>query len=367
MIADDLVHEPGLARARASDIGTASLNSGGHDTKADSDLWTQSELYPINIEAVAQLARFYAAGTPPDEEFRSIKEGIDTSGNADKQKGVYFTPKARRTAQEMWSRGVTYPHTADDPFNRLTEIIREKSDFSADLQALESSIRVVPGPSGFKGRFVSARALMPGRISRVAFLFFAAVIGLTFCWHSHAAKEIVSRWALSADRLLSVSTRKSPFTLATSSDVRRGAVAPKVATARHRANQFDAQQERTYADGATTRGVMQHTGSKTSSPPLHSQVKRIPVPETRLTTIEGWMLREVTSGKAVLEGPNGIWTAKRGDTVPGVGRVESIVLWGARWIVATSSGLLSTPYRGYVTPSGRPYSASAIASMLRGK
>ena len=77
------------------------------------------------------------------------------------------------------------------------------------------------------------------------------------------------------------------------------------------------------------------------------------------------MLREVTNGTAVLEGPNGIWTAKRGDTVPGVGRVESIVLWGERWIVATSSGLISTPYRGYVTPSGRPYSASAIASMLR--
>ena len=103
MIADDLVYEPGLARARASDIDTASLNSGGHDTKADSDLWTQSELYPVSLEAVAQLARFYAAGTPPDEEFRLIKEGINTSGNADKQKGVHFTPKEWRTAQ-MWPR-----------------------------------------------------------------------------------------------------------------------------------------------------------------------------------------------------------------------------------------------------------------------
>jgi hypothetical protein len=365
MIADDLVHESGFARARASDIETARLNSGGHDTKAHSDLWTQSELYPVNIEAVAQLARFYAAGTPPDEEFRSIKEGINTSGNPDKQKGVHFTPKEWRTAQEMWSRGVTYePHTADDAFNQRTEIIREKSDFSAELRALESSARVVPGPSGVKVRFVSARALMRGRMSRVAFPF-AAVIGLTFCWHAHDAKEIMSHWALSVDRLLSVSTRKSPPALTASSDLRHGAAAPKATAARHSANQFDAQQERTYADDATTHGVKQHTESKTSSTPLHSQVKRIPVPETRLTTIEGWILREVTNGKAVLEGPNGIRTAKRGDTVPGVGRVESIVLWGARWIVATSSGLLSAPYRGYVTPSGRPYSASAIASMLR--
>jgi hypothetical protein len=180
MIADDLVYEPGLARARASDIETASLNSGGHDTKADSDLWTQSERYPVSIEAVAQLARFYAAGTPPDEEFRSIKEGINTSGNADKQKGGHFTPKEWRTAQERCSRGVKYPHAADDAFNQSTEIIRGKSDFSAELRALESSIRVVPSSSGFKVRFVSVRALMRGRISRVA-LPFAALVGLTFC------------------------------------------------------------------------------------------------------------------------------------------------------------------------------------------
>ena len=342
MSADDLVHESELARPRASDIETASLNSGGHDTKADSDLRTQSEIYPVYIEAVAQLAKFYANGTPPDEEFRLIKERINTPRNVDRQKGAHLTPKEWRAAQETWSRGVTYePHTADDAFNQRTEIIWEKSDFSVGLRAVESAIRVVPRPSGFKDRLVSARALMRGRISDVAFFSFAAMIGLTLCWHSHEAKEIISSWTLSLDRLLSLSTRKSPPALATSSDfLRRGAV---VTAARHSANQFDAQQERTYADGATTHGVKQNTGSKTSSPPLHSQVKRIPVPETRLKTIEGWMLREVTNGRAVLEGPNGIWTAKRGDTVPGVGRVESIVLWGERWIVATSSGLISTP------------------------
>ena len=323
-----------LARPRASDIETASLDSGGPDTKADSDLRTQSEIYPVNIEVVAQLARFYAAGTPPDEEFRSIKERINTPRNVDTQKGAHRTLKEWRAAQETWSRGVTYePHTAYDAFNQRTEIIRERSDFSAGLRAVESAIRVVPRPSGFKDRFVSARALMRGRISHIAFFSFAAVIGLTLCWHSHEAQEIVSRWTLSVNRLLS----KSPPALATSSEpLRRGAVPPEVTAARHNANQFDAHQERIYADGATTR-------TKTSSPPLHSQVKRIPVPETRLTTIEGWMLREVTNGTAVLEGPNGIWTAKRGDTVPGVGRVELIVLWGERWIVATSSGLISTP------------------------
>jgi hypothetical protein len=67
-----------------------------------------------------------------------------------------------------------------------------------------------------------------------------------------------------------------------------------------------------------------------------------PVPETRPTTIEGWTIREVNGGTAVLEGPNGIWKARRGDTVPGVGKIDSIVRWGNRWIVATSRGLIST-------------------------
>lgn len=67
-----------------------------------------------------------------------------------------------------------------------------------------------------------------------------------------------------------------------------------------------------------------------------------PVPETRPTTIEGWTIREVSGGTAVLEGPNGVWKATRGDTVPGVGKIDSIVRWGNRWIVATSRGLIST-------------------------
>ena len=76
---------------------------------------------------------------------------------------------------------------------------------------------------------------------------------------------------------------------------------------------------------------------------LQAAVKLAPVPETRPTTIEGWTLREVMNGTAVLEGPNGTWRVTRGDTVPGVGRIVSIFRWGNRLMVATSSGLISTP------------------------
>jgi cytoskeletal protein RodZ len=69
----------------------------------------------------------------------------------------------------------------------------------------------------------------------------------------------------------------------------------------------------------------------------------VAVPETRPTTIEGWTVREVRGGTAILEGPDGVRMASRGDTIPGVGRIDSIVRWGSRWIVATANGLIATP------------------------
>jgi hypothetical protein len=67
-----------------------------------------------------------------------------------------------------------------------------------------------------------------------------------------------------------------------------------------------------------------------------------PAPETRPTTIEGWTIREVVGGTVVLDGPTGAFRAAQGDSVPGIGRIESVVRWGNRWIVATSRGLIST-------------------------
>jgi hypothetical protein len=77
-------------------------------------------------------------------------------------------------------------------------------------------------------------------------------------------------------------------------------------------------------------------------PPI-AREPMVPVAETKPTTIEGWTVLDVRGGTAVLEGPDGIRTAARGDTVPGIGRIDSIVRWGNRWIVATANGLIATP------------------------
>ena len=107
---------------------------------------------------------------------------------------------------------------------------------------------------------------MRGRISRtVALVLFAALIGLTFGWYSHReeAQEIVRRWALSVDPLLSVSRRQSSPATATSTELlRREAVASQVAAARHNAEQLGAYQQQTYADAATIKASRDRKGHR---------------------------------------------------------------------------------------------------------
>ena len=82
--------------------------------------------------------------------------------------------------------------------------------------------------------------------------------------------------------------------------------------------------------------------TQANTPPI-AREPMVPVAETKPTTIEGWTVLDVRGGMAVLEGPDGVRTAARGDTVPGIGRIDSIVRWGNRWIVATANGLIATP------------------------
>ena len=112
------------------------------------------------------------------------------------------------------------------------------------------------------------------------------------------------------------------------------------ATPSQRQSSTEAQQQRTgHANKTPHPTALIKAKVREPEPP----VQLSPAPETRPTTIEGWTLRDVTNGTAVLEGPNGTWRAARGDTVPGLGRIDSIFRWGNRLMVATSKGLISTP------------------------
>ena len=60
----------------------------------------------------------------------------------------------------------------------------------------------------------------------------------------------------------------------------------------------------------------------------------------RLPTVEGWVLRDVGYGGALVEGRRGVFEIYAGDSIPGVGRVDAIRKQDGRWVVVTSKGLI---------------------------
>jgi hypothetical protein len=66
-----------------------------------------------------------------------------------------------------------------------------------------------------------------------------------------------------------------------------------------------------------------------------------PKPEVaRLPTVEGWVLRDVGNGSALIEGRQGIFEVYAGDPIPGLGRIDAIRKQDGRWVVVTSRGLI---------------------------
>ncbi|MGY8666827.1 hypothetical protein Q3C01_31345 [Bradyrhizobium sp. UFLA05-109] len=66
-----------------------------------------------------------------------------------------------------------------------------------------------------------------------------------------------------------------------------------------------------------------------------------PKPEIgRLPTVEGWHLRDIANGGALIEGRSGLYEVYAGDPVPGLGRVDAIRRQDGRWVVVTSKGLI---------------------------
>jgi hypothetical protein len=66
-----------------------------------------------------------------------------------------------------------------------------------------------------------------------------------------------------------------------------------------------------------------------------------PKPEVaRLPTVEGWVLRDVADGGALIEGRRGMYEVYAGDAIPGLGRVDAIRKQDGRWVVVTSKGLV---------------------------
>jgi hypothetical protein len=65
-----------------------------------------------------------------------------------------------------------------------------------------------------------------------------------------------------------------------------------------------------------------------------------PVEASKLPVVQGWSLRDVNHGLALIEGRNGFYEVYAGDPIPGLGRVDSIKRQDGRWVVVTTKGLV---------------------------
>jgi hypothetical protein len=80
------------------------------------------------------------------------------------------------------------------------------------------------------------------------------------------------------------------------------------------------------------------TGSISAPAAVPASAPKVEV--ARLPTVEGWLLRDVANGGALIEGRQGIFEVYAGDPVPGLGRVDAIRRQDGRWVVVTSRGLI---------------------------
>ena len=83
------------------------------------------------------------------------------------------------------------------------------------------------------------------------------------------------------------------------------------------------------------------TGSTPSTTPTQTAAAASSKPEVaRLPTVEGWRLRDVGNGSALIEGRSGLYEVFAGAPVPGLGRIDAIRRQDGRWVVVTSKGLI---------------------------
>jgi hypothetical protein len=92
---------------------------------------------------------------------------------------------------------------------------------------------------------------------------------------------------------------------------------------------------------ASTAGAPKETTGSVPAdlgPPATSTVAKIE--PGRLPTLEGWVLRDVDRGSALIGNRRGVYEVYAGDFIPGLGRIDAIRRQDGRWVVVTSRGLI---------------------------
>jgi hypothetical protein len=92
----------------------------------------------------------------------------------------------------------------------------------------------------------------------------------------------------------------------------------------------------------STGSITAPTGAAPLPMPAASSTPAVPPKQEAAhpPTVEGWILRDVGNGGALIEGRNGLYEVYAGDPVPGLGRIDAIRKLDGRWVVVTPKGLI---------------------------
>lgn len=118
----------------------------------------------------------------------------------------------------------------------------------------------------------------------------------------------------------------------------------KIAETLDRVEKGQAEQRKTVAAApmtSTTQAVASPdtTGSIQQKTPV-PMVLGSPPSTLKPPILQGWVLRRVYNGAALIESRDGIIEVESGSVVPGLGRVEDIKRQDGRWVMTTSRGLV---------------------------
>jgi hypothetical protein len=92
------------------------------------------------------------------------------------------------------------------------------------------------------------------------------------------------------------------------------------------------------ATGSIGSTPAQQTAAASATPKVDA--KDVKTEVGRLPTLDGWVLRDVAYGGALIGGRRGIYEVYAGDMVPGLGRIDAVRRQDGRWVVVTSRGLI---------------------------
>jgi hypothetical protein len=89
-------------------------------------------------------------------------------------------------------------------------------------------------------------------------------------------------------------------------------------------------------------GAPASTQAATAAAPPHAEARAAP---PKLAVVEGWTIRDVFRGRALVVSRRGVYEAAPGLHLPELGRVEAVTRENGRWVVITEKGIITVHRR----------------------